>query len=121
MNVITTSKAKASALRGYRSSGDVTFDLNRTLLSDIGWVVFEIDDDQSGRGHGVIGTFNNYMTLTLIRFARAQKPCHMYGVFDDGETGESTWLLDDVGFTGLLVGDASGLIGFRAGTMNRTD
>ncbi len=83
--------------------------------------MFEIEDDQSECGHGVIGTFNNDATLTLIRFARAQKPCRVYGLFDDEETGESAWILNDVGFTGMLVRDASGLIGFRAGSVTRAD
>ncbi len=111
--------ADANTLRGYRSIGDITFDLDGALSSDIGWVIFEVSDGQPDRGQGVIGTFNNYVTLTLVRFKWAQKPCRINGIFDDGETGENTWLLDNVGFTGILFRDVSGLIGFRAGSVNR--
>ncbi len=107
-----------TALRAYRSIGTVTFDLDGTLFTDTGWVMFEITDGQY-EGQGVIGTFNNYNTLTLMRFERTQKPLRMRGQFNDGATGAHTWLLDDVAFTGLLVRDASGLIGFRAGTIVR--
>ncbi|MGZ4908815.1 MAG: hypothetical protein ACXVIG_07500 [Halobacteriota archaeon] len=107
--------ADANTLRGYRSIGDVTFDLDGALFSDIGWVIFEVSDSQPNRGQGVIGTFNNYATLTLVRFRHTQKPCQIQGVFDDGETGEHVWQLDDVVFTGVLFRDVNGLIGFRAG------
>ncbi len=121
MDAITVSKSKASILRGYRGIGDITFDLDSTLSSDIGWVIFEVSDEKPESGHGVIGTFNHYVTLQLIRFERTQKPCRIYGTFDDGETGKDAFLLDDVVFSAVLVRDISGLIGFRAGSVNRVD
>ncbi len=49
-----------------------------------------------------------------------QKPCRIYGIFDDGEAGEHTWLLDDVVFTEVLLRDVTGLVGFRAAAVNHT-
>ncbi len=109
--------AEGSTLRGYRGIGDITFDLNGTPTTDIGWVLFEVNDDQLDRGRGIVGTFNNYATLRLIRSTRTKTPCRIYGLFDDGKTRSNTWLLDDVVFTGMLVRDASGILGFRAGAV----
>ncbi len=119
MAAITVSKAKEGTLRGYRGIRDITFDLDSTLLTDSGWVIFEVNDEGAESGLGVIGTFNHHVTLQLIRFARNQKPCRIVGVFDEEETGERTFLLDDVRFTAVLVRDISGLIGFRSGTVRR--
>ncbi|MGZ4920165.1 MAG: hypothetical protein ACXVIE_08760 [Halobacteriota archaeon] len=107
---------EGSVARGYRSVRQITFDLDGTLSDDIGSVVFEVSDGQSG-GQGVIGTFNNYVTLKLIRFERTQRSCCIHGWFDDGKTGTNAWLLDDLVFTGILVRDANGLVGFHAGTV----
>ena len=64
------SAAGADTLEGHRSISDVTFDLDGELSTEIGWVVFEVSDEQPELCCGVIGTFNNYVTLRLIRFAR---------------------------------------------------
>ncbi len=101
-------------LRGYRCIGDVTFDLDGTLATDLGWVLFEVSDEQPDRARGVVGTFNNYATLQLIRSRLTKAPCRIYGLFDDGKTGVSEWHLDDVFFTSALLRDVTGLIGFRA-------
>ena len=121
MEAITVSKINASTLRGYRGIGDITFDLDGLLSADIAWVIFEVSDEEPEAGQGVIGTFNNYGTLQLVRFERSQKPCRIYGVFDDGETGERTFLLDNVVFSEFLLRDVTGLIGFRAGSVSRAD
>ncbi len=120
VSVVTASTIKSSTCRGYRGVGDITIDLDGTLLTDIGWALFETGDDQLG-GQGIIGTFNNYVTLTLIQFARTKRPCSIHGWFDDGKTGEHWWLLDDVICAGVLVRDVSGLIGFRASTVTCID
>ncbi len=65
-------------LRGYRSVDDVSFDLDGTFSTYVGWVLFEVGDKQHERIRGVIGTFNNYATLMLLRIARDQKPCRVY-------------------------------------------
>ncbi len=107
-------------LRGYRCIGDVIIDLDGTLASDLGWVMFEVSDEQLDRARGVVGTFNNYATLRLIRSRRTKAPCRIRGLFDDGKTGVSEWLLDDVFFTSALLRDVTGLISFRsrAGYLN---
>ena len=111
--------AERSTLRGYRGIGDITFDLDGVLATDIGWVIFEISDGQPDRGQGVVGTFNNYATLRLIRSIRTKIPCRIHGLFDDGAAEVNKWLLDDVVFTGTLLRDVSGIIGFRTGAVNR--
>ncbi len=117
--VTTVNTAKTSALKGYRSVGDVTFDLDSTLSTNIGWVILEVDDSKSAGTRGLIGTFSNYVMLMLIRFKRRQKPCRIHGWFDDGTTGTTMWRLDDVAFTGFLVRDVNGFIGFRASEANQ--
>ena len=117
-----TSPAKvneANAIRGYRGIGDIVFDFDGTLSTDIGWVLFEVSDDQPDQGQGVIGTFNNCATLRLIRSTRTKSPCRIRGLFHDGATGVDTWQLDDVVFIGMLLRDVIGFIGFRAGTITR--
>ncbi len=101
-------------LRGYRCIGDVIFDLDGTLSSDVGWVLFEVNDEQPDRARGVVGTFNNYATLRLIRSRRTKASCRIRGLFDDGKTGANEWLLDNVVFTSALLRDVTGLIGFCA-------
>ncbi len=117
-SALTVNTAKLSTLRGYQSTSDVKFDLDDAHLSDVGWVIFEVHEGQP-EGHGVIGTFNNAVTLELIRFERTQLPCRIRGWFSDGQTGSRRWLLDDVVFTSFFVRDANGLIGFRAGMIIR--
>ncbi len=117
-SAFTLSTAKASTLKGYRSTSDIKFDLDTKSTSDLGWVIFETRDGHS-EGQGVIGTFNNVATLELIRFERTQKLCRIRGWFTDGQTGATRWLLDDVAFTSFFVRDANGLISFRAGIIIR--
>jgi hypothetical protein len=107
------SRAGADTLKGHRSISDVTFDLDGELSTEIGWVVFEVNDEQPERCCGVIGTFNNYATLRLIRFARSQRPCRIQGFFDDGKQTR-THMLDDIAFAEILVLDVSGFVGFSA-------
>ncbi len=117
---MTGTIVNTGTLRGYRSTGDITFDLDGTVSTDIGWVIFEVSDGSS-EGHGVIGTFNNYATLKLVRFERAQKPCRIHGDFGDGHTEAQKWLLDDVVLTDVLSDDVTGFIGFRAGVATSID
>lgn len=106
------SAAGADTLEGHRSISDVTFDLDGELSTEIGWVVFEVSDEQPELCCGVIGTFNNYVTLKLIRFERSQRPCRVQGFFDDRKQTR-TRMLDDIAFTEILV-DVSGFVGFSA-------
>lgn len=117
-SALTVKTAKASVLRGYRSTSDIIFDLDNKRSTDLGWVIFETQDGHP-EGQGVIGTFNNAVTLELIRFERTQQPCRIRGWFTDGQTGAMRWLLDDIVFTSFFVRDVNGLIGFRAGIVIR--
>ncbi len=90
------STAEKMLLRGYRSVGDVSFDLDGTLSTCIGWVLFEVGDTQLEHVRGVISTFNNYATLTILRLAHDQEPCRIHGWFDNGQTDTSEWTLDSV-------------------------
>ncbi len=111
---------KESSLKGYRCIDDVIFDLDGTISTDIGWALFEVLDGDLDAVHGVIGTYNNYATLQLVRLDRAKRPCHLYGVFDDGATGAREWTLNDIVFTAILVRDVSGFAGFRATVVHPT-
>jgi hypothetical protein len=108
------STAGADTLEGHRSISDVTFDLDGELSNEIGWVVFEVNDEQPERCCGVIGTFNNYVTLRLIRFARSQRTCLIQGLFNDGKQTR-TRMPDDIAFTEIFVLDESSFVGFSAG------
>jgi len=108
------STADTSKLAGYRSIGDVTFDLGNELTAEIGWVLFEVSGGQAQRVQGAVVTYNNYATLKLVKFERTQRPCHICGWFDDGVAEPRRYMLNDVVFTALLVRDVSGFIGFRA-------
>ncbi|MDD1721546.1 MAG: hypothetical protein LUP95_06130 [Euryarchaeota archaeon] len=68
----------------------------------------------------MIGTYNHYATLQLVRLYRAKRPCHLHGVFDDGATDARVWTLNDVVFTAIFVRDVSGLAGFRATAVHNT-
>ncbi len=105
---------KGHRLRGYRSVNDISFDLDGVFSTYIGWVLFEVGNTQLERVRGVIGTFNNYATLMLLRLARDQKPCRIHGRFKDGQTDASEWTLDNVTYTGAEVHDESGFVAFHA-------
>ena len=115
--VFGVTTADADALNGYRSISAVTFDLDGELSANIGWVIFEVNEERPERCSGMIGTFNNHATLKLIRFAHSEKPCRICGLFDDGKTDARTWMLGGIVFTSSFVLDASGFVGFRAGTI----
>lgn len=103
--------AGANTLRGYRGVGDITFDLDSTRSTDIGWVLFEMKGGQCDDVRGVIGTFNHYATLLLVRLDRAKRPFRIQGLFDNGTTGASEWTLKNVSFTGVWVHNVTGFIG----------
>ncbi len=63
---------------------------------------------------GVVGTYNHYATLQVLRLDRTKRPCRIRGEFDDGTAGLATWTLDDVHVTAVDVYDVSGFIAFRA-------
>ncbi len=107
-------------LRGYRSVNDISFDLDGVFSTYIGWVLFEVGDTQLERVRGVIGTFNNYATLMLLRLARDQRPCRVHGRFNDGQTDASEWTLDNVTYTGAEVHDESGFVAFHASAFIHT-
>ncbi len=111
---------KESSLKGYRCRGDVTFDLNGTISTDIGWALFEVLDGDLDAVRGVIGTYNNYATLQLVLVDRAKRPCHLHGVFDDGVTGAHEWTLNNIVLTAILVRDVNGFAGFRATVVHTT-
>ncbi|MGZ4931868.1 MAG: hypothetical protein ACXV46_03695 [Halobacteriota archaeon] len=90
------------------------------ISTDIGWALFEMHDGDLDAVRGVIGTYNNYATLQIVRLDRAKRPCRIHGVFDDGITDARAWTLNDVVFTSILVRDMSGLAGFRAAAVHNT-
>ncbi|MGZ4953159.1 MAG: hypothetical protein ACXV5A_07165 [Halobacteriota archaeon] len=106
--------ADESVLTGYRCVGDVIFDLDGTVLTDVGWVLFEVASSQPDTARGIIGTYNNYATLQLLRHDHAKRPCRIRGEFDVGIAELRAWTLDDVVFTAVDVYDVSGFIAFRA-------
>ncbi len=120
-HIFTVSTVDAATLRGYWSVSDITCDLDGTTSTYIGWVLFEVSDNQRERVRGVIGTFNDYVTLMLLRRVRDQKPCRMYRLFDSGQTEACEWTLDNVAFIGAEVDDVSGFIAFHALAFNHSD
>ncbi len=112
--MLATSTPDDGTLTGYRCVGDVTFDLDGTVLTDVGWVLFEVASSQPDVVRGIIGTFNHYATLQVLRLDYAKRPCRILGEFEDGITGTRAWALDDVVFTAVDVDDAGGFIAFRA-------
>ncbi|MDD1725552.1 MAG: hypothetical protein LUQ34_01545 [Euryarchaeota archaeon] len=100
-------------LRGYRSIGDVAFDIDGELSTEIGCVVFEVSDKRPEYCKGLISTFNNLVTLRGVRFARTQRACGINGCFYDGQQ-ETTCTLDDVVFTTFFVLDVCAFVVFRA-------
>ncbi|MGZ7188553.1 MAG: hypothetical protein ACXVIR_12025 [Halobacteriota archaeon] len=109
-----TSTSDGDTLTGYRCVGDVSFDLDGTVLTDIGWVLFEVASSQSHAVRGIIGTYNHHATLQLLRLDRAERPCRIRGEFEDGITEARAWALDDVVFTAVDVDDTGGVIALRA-------
>ncbi len=104
-------------LGGYRSVGDVTFNLDGTASTDLGWVLFEIVSSDPDTARGIIGTYNHYATLQLMRTFQTQRPCHIYGEFEDGVNVSRAWALHDVVSTVLDVYDVSGFVAFRAAAL----
>ncbi len=119
-HIFTVSTVDAATLRGYWSVSDVTFDLDGTTSTYMGWMLFAVSDNQRERVRGVLDTFNNYVTLMLLRRGRDEKPCRMYGLFDSGQTEAREWTLDNVAFTGAAVDDESGFIAFQALAFNHS-
>ncbi len=115
---VTANIVKSGPLHGYRGSGDVTFEYDGKLLTDIAWVIFEVRDGQPNDVRGVVGTFNNYATLQLVWLYRTKKPLRVYGRFDDGTTGPSEWSFDNIAISGMWVRDSTGFMGFRATAHN---
>lgn len=114
------SAAKGKTVRGYRSVGDVSFDLDGTFSTWVGWTLFETSELHRAHVRGVIGTFDNYATLVLLRLARDQRPCRVHGRFDDGQRGVREWTLDNVVFTDAEVLDESGFVAFRASAFDHS-
>ncbi|MGZ4848978.1 MAG: hypothetical protein ACXV2D_05740 [Halobacteriota archaeon] len=108
------STGDGGTLTGYRSVSDATFDLDGTVLTDIGWVLFEVASSQTDPARGIIGTYNHYATLQLLRLDHAKMRCRIRGEFEDGMTEARAWALDDVVFTAVDVDDTGGFIAFRA-------
>ncbi len=106
--------ADGSVLTGYRCVGDVTFDLDGTVLTDVGWVLFEVDCTTPDRARGIIGTYNHYATLQVLRLDRTKRPFRIRGEFDDGTAELSTWTLYDVVVTAVDIDDVGGFIAFCA-------
>lgn len=107
------SEVREHELTGYRSVDDTTFDLNGELSTEIGWVVVEVSNAQLECCRGIIGTINNYATLRLMRFARAQKACQIRGDFDNGKQ-MTTLMLADVVFNAFFVLDTNSFVSFSA-------
>ncbi len=114
------STADGGTLIGYRCVGDVTFDLDGNVSTDVGWVLFEVASSQPDAVRGIIGIYNHYATLQLLRLDHAKRPCRIRGEFEDGTTETRAWALDEVVFTAVDVDDAGGFIAFRATISNPT-
>ncbi|MGZ4938343.1 MAG: hypothetical protein ACXVI3_06835 [Halobacteriota archaeon] len=113
--------ADENTLRGYRSVGDLTCDLDGTLSTNIGWVLFEVASSDDDTVRGIIGTYNHYATLLLLRTFRAKRPFRMRGVFEDEIAEARAWALDDVVCTAVDLYDVSGFIAFRATALKELD
>ncbi len=101
-------------LRGFRSVGDITFDLDGSVSADVGWVLFEVANSDPDAAYGIIGTYNHYATLLLLRTFHAERPCRIYGEFEDSANVARAWTLEDAIFIALNVYDVGGFIAFRA-------
>ncbi len=112
----SASTPQGVTLRGYRSVGDVTFDLDGTVSTDIGWVIFEVASSDPHMARGIIGTYNHYATLQVLRAFYGKRPCRMHGEFEDGVSVHA-WTLDDMTITAVDVYDVGGFIAFRAAAL----
>ncbi|MGZ4933717.1 MAG: hypothetical protein ACXV49_04370 [Halobacteriota archaeon] len=98
-----------------QSVDDVIFDLNGDRQVGLGWVIFEIDDEQHRQVTGAIGFSNNIFTLKLLRHLNAQQPLRIVGYFSNSaEQGAESYALDNIAPSGTLFSDEIGFILFRA-------
>ncbi len=94
---------------------DVIFDLNGDHHVGLGWIVFEVDNEDYRKVNGAIVLNNNVFTLKLLRHFNAQQPVRILGYFTDSidESAEG-YVLDDIAPLGTLFGDEIGFILFSA-------
>ncbi len=101
-------------LSGYRSVGDVTLDCGGEVVADIGWVIFEVADSTVSDVRGIISTYNDSATYTLVRLARAGTTCRLRGRFDRDSAEEYECTLDNAAIENMLVQDTTATVAFRA-------
>ncbi len=94
---------------------DVIFDLDGNRHVGLGWVVFEIDDEEYKRVTGAIAFNNNAFTLKLLRHLNARQPLRIVGYFTNGtEDSAESYELYNFMPSGTLCSDEIGFILFEA-------